>query len=179
MAIYQKAKLELVHEFDTKKCRHFVNGTNYVLHCHHYSTLFTQLAIDADEMWNATRLLKESAQDSFKKFFDEYFSARPKLSLEEKISLGEQYFAFAGLGKMNVTCAGENSGEIVLETSHIDSGWIKKWGKTDKPVNFITCGFILALFSSIFNENPDRYEVRENESIVCGSPISKFVIYKK
>lgn len=178
MPVNQLTKLETIHKFDSQKCRHYVEESNYVLHCHHYSALITQLAMDSDDLWNGTRLLKESSEDSFKGFFDSYFSSMNDASVQEKVSIGEQYYSFCGLGNMKIQCAGENSGEVILETSHIDQGWIKKWGETNKAVNFITCGFISAWFSSVFGQGRE-YDVREEESIVRGSKQSRFVIYKK
>lgn len=176
MPIDQFTELEIARKFDAERCRHYVNEQNYVLHCHHYSALFTQLAMDAQEIWNTTVLLRESARDSFKPVFEDYFKNGG--SLEEKVSIAEQYYAFCGLGKMKIECLGEDSGEVVLETSHIDQGWLKKWGQNDVPVNFITSGFLLAFFESVY-PGSINYEVREEESIVCGSKQSRFVIYKK
>ena len=157
MSIYKNALLEFDHIFNNKSCRHSVNNDIYVLHCHHYTSLFTQLAIDSNEMFGGIKVLTESAEDSFNQFFNKYFIERPNLTLIEKISVAEQYYSFAGLGKMIIKSLGENSGEIVLESSHVDEGWIKKWGQYDKPINFITCGFISALFSSVFNKKTRTY----------------------
>ena len=54
MAEFKKITLELDHKFSPKESRHFINGTQSVFHCHHYTALYTQLAMDAGE----TKLLQ-------------------------------------------------------------------------------------------------------------------------
>ena len=51
--------LELKHTFDEKNYRHFLNGFNIVLHCHHYMSLTTKLAGDFDDI-GGTRILAET-----------------------------------------------------------------------------------------------------------------------
>ena len=96
--------------------------------------------------------------------------------LAERIALAEQAFAAAGLGRMRVTCAGSESGEVTLESSHLDSGWLKKWGQSNSPVNFIASGFISALFAAAFNRPVRSYVDTETQSIACGAPCSRFTV---
>ena len=49
--------------FDDKTYRHFLNGEAMVLHCHHYMSLYTQLAETCKE-YGGPRILKEAAEDS-------------------------------------------------------------------------------------------------------------------
>ena len=46
---------------------------------------------------------------------------------------------------MAVTYLSDNAGEIVLTGSHVDEGWIKKWGTFDKPVNYVSGGFAVGV----------------------------------
>ena len=140
------------HIFDPTTKRHYLNGTLTVLHCHHYLSLYTQLAIDAGE----TELLKESARESFKKMLTKYFDTHlGGAPFEEKVEAGCEYYAMLGLGKMNPVFIGEESGEIELTASHTDAGWMKKWGNYDKPVNYVTAGYIEAMFELLMN-TPER-----------------------
>ena len=49
MATEQLTEWVLDHHFDRESCRHTVNGLSSVLHCHHYASLYCQLADDADD----------------------------------------------------------------------------------------------------------------------------------
>jgi len=176
MAIVIKHKIEYDHTFDQKTNRHYINGILSVLHCHHYTCLYTQLALDAGE----TTLLKECARDSFQDLLTQYFLKHPKHNtLEKKVSIASQYYSLLGLGKMEVKFIGRFSGAVELSFSHTDSGWIKKWGTYDKPINYITGGFIEALFAVCLNMPPNTYEAVEEQSIVMGAATSIFKVTRR
>ena len=164
------------HYFDQHAKRHYMNGIVSVLHCHHYTSLYTQLAIDADE----TKLLKDSSRDVFREVLDNYFAQNPQIdTLQAKLEIGCQYYALVGLGAMKVLFLGNDSGEVEILTSHTDSGWLKKWGQYDKPVNYITGGFIEALFESVLGSNSPTFEAIETQSIVMGAKTSKFKVVRR
>jgi hypothetical protein len=173
MALIKKTELILDQKFNPQTCRHTLNDQVMVLHCHHYATLYSQLADDCS-MLDGKALLAQCAEDTFCETFASYFREHGIESLADRIAIAEQYYSNCGLGKIKVVCAGLDAGEIELTHSHVDAGWIKKWGKRDKPVNFITQGFIAALFAALFNRPPRSYQVVETASIVTGAPVSKF-----
>ena len=173
MAIFTKTELELDHYFDPKSTKHYLNGELAVLHCHHYASLYTQLADDV-EFVDGKALLADVSEDCFYKVLNNYYKSKDITTLADKISIAEQYYASTGLGQMNVLCMGDESAEVELKHSHLDEGWIKKWGKRDKPVNFITQGYIAAVMS-LLTGNPVRtFKVAEVESIVTGVERSLF-----
>ena len=61
----------------------------------------------------------------------------------------------------------------------MDEGWIKKWGKRDKPVNFITQGYLCAAFAAVYNQPQGSYKVSETQSIVSGADKSVFSVGRK
>ena len=73
---------------------------------------------------------------------------------------------FTGVGRYAATA--------VMEYSHIDEGWLKKWGGRDKPVNFFTCGFVAAVAALANNKPPRSFSTKENKSLVCGDEVSEF-----
>ena len=48
MIVESKKELKFDHKFDSENCRHSVVGFQSVMHCHHYITLTTMMAEDAD-----------------------------------------------------------------------------------------------------------------------------------
>ncbi len=174
MAEHKKNNLILEHHFDRKTKRHYLNGHLTVLHCHHYSSLYAQLAIDSDE----TELLQQSSEDTFYELLNDYFDKHEPATLPEKIDIACQYFAAVGLGMMKVNYFGEDSGEVELLSSHVDSGWIKKWNRHDGPVNFMGAGYISAMFSSILSEPTKTFRVSEAQSIVMGADTSLFTVVR-
>ena len=72
MALIQKTELIVNQRFDQKTCRHFLNEKVVVLHCHHFASLYTQLADDCG-MLDGRQLLAEVAEDNFYEIFKSYF----------------------------------------------------------------------------------------------------------
>jgi hypothetical protein len=173
MAVIKRTESVLDHRFDPQRCRHWLNGKLSVMHCHHYATLYTQLADDCG-MLDGKKLLAEVAADVFGDALKAYYDEHGIETVADRIAIAEQYYAVTGLGQMEVRCAGGESGEVVLLHSHVDEGWIKKWGERDKPVNFITCGFIAGVFAAVFGKDPRAYRVAEAAAIVCGADQSRF-----
>jgi hypothetical protein len=131
--------------------------------------------MDADFV-DAKTILAQSAEDSFFDMLTSYYQAHPGLAPQEKLQAGCQYYATIGLGQMKVLNVQKTSGQVVLEHSHVDEGWIKKWGQHGRAVNFITCGYIAALFAAVYDRATRSYIVSEVESIVTGAAQSRFVV---
>jgi len=175
MTQYKRTELVLDKAFDAQSCRHEIAGNPVVLHCHHYTALYTQLALDCS-MLDAKALLAECSEDTWEDFLSAYYRTHGISSIPERIALAEQTYAAAGLGRMRVTCAGPESGEVTLDHSHVDAGWFKKWGQHSTPVNFIGAGFIAGLFAAVFGRPVRTYVATETQGIVCGASCSRFTV---
>ncbi|MCK5795761.1 MAG: 4-vinyl reductase [Deltaproteobacteria bacterium] len=176
MAIVRENDIVYDHSFNEKTKRHKLNGTQTVLHCHHYMALYTQLAIDADE----TELFTTSSRESFRGMLENYFkSYNVEDSIAAKVNTACQYYSLVGLGKMSVKFLGTESGSVEISSSHIDEGWLRKWGKYDRPVNYISAGFIEALFESVLNLPANSFNAVEIESIVMGAEKSLFKVTRR
>ncbi|MCG8699659.1 MAG: hypothetical protein MI922_16510 [Bacteroidales bacterium] len=175
MSEFIKTKLGIVHEFDTKTKRHYLNGIQSVYHCHHYSSLYTQLAIDAGE----TKLLADTSEENFYEVLTTYFIKKHITNLDNRIDIACQYYSAMGLGLIEVQFLGEFSGKVISTKSHLEEGWIKKWKIYDKPVNYVGCGYVSALFAAVQNMLKGSYTTFEVESIVKGDEKTVFKSYKK
>ena len=175
MANPEETQLVLDHKFDPESCRHTMNGAVSVLHCHHYASLYSRLAADCG-MLDGKALLSEVAEDTFYATLVAYYDQHQVSAVVDRIAIAEQYYASTGLGQMKVACAGPESGEVELPHSHIDEGWIKKWGNQDASVNFVTCGYIAGMFAAIFGRASRTFSVKETASIVAGAECSKFTV---
>jgi hypothetical protein len=175
MSVFKSTEIVLDHKFDPFKKQHYLNGELSVLHCHHYTTLYAQLAIDAGE----SELLAETARETFYAVLSSYFRDHAIELVEDRVSLACQYYGAVGLGKMEVVFIGPDSGEVRLLKSHLDAGWIKKWGPYGKPVNHVTQGFIEGMFAAILSVPSGAFTAREVRSIVMGAPESVFTIVRK
>ena len=175
MTNFTNQTLELDHKFNPQSKRHSINGHDVALHCHHFTTLYTQLAIDS----NKASLLEDCAERSFYPMLAEYFRSKGVIGVANRIEIGCQLYAAVGLGSLSIRSLGNDTGEAEILISHVDKGWIKKWGKSDKPVNYIGCGFIAALVSSVLEQPIETFFVTEVSSIAMGESTSHFNIVRK
>ncbi len=162
--------LNIKHTFDETTYRHYINGHGFVLHCHHYMTLTSKLAEDFADL-GAVQVLREATEDAIRPVLDGYFAEHGITSPAERLAIGAEFYAFMGMGLMDVSGTAVG-GEVKLKHSHVDEGWIKKWGKHNKPINHFTCGFVAALFAAAFSRPARSYNVAEVAAIVMGAPES-------
>lgn len=168
--------LERAIQPDSKK--HTVNDDVYVLHCHHYATLYTQLAEDARSIADGPAILHEATADTYRGIFDRYFQNHDVTEVADRVSIVEQLFAAGGLGQIEFSEVREDGGTVEMEHSHLDEGWIKKWGRRSEPVNYITAGIIAGAFGAFYGVPNESFVVEEVESIVSGADHSKFTVRK-
>lgn len=159
--------------FDFDKKRFYLNDEPVVFHCHHYTTLLTQLANDA-EKFGGPQLMFSAAEETFYPILKKYYQENNINVLDERIDIAVQYYSYIGLGQMKVDF---KESKVELLHSHLDEAWLKKWSTTDKPVNYITQGFISAMFSAITDIELGAFRVKEVQSIACGAETSKFTVY--
>lgn len=166
--------LRLDFTMDPETHRHYLNGHPVVMHSHHYLALITKLVEDLKDM-GGPGILRDVVEETMRAVFDDYIQKNTLSSAQDRCNVGREYYSVFGLGKMVVT-GDENGGEVRLLRSHLDEGWLKKWGSNAEPVNHFTCGFIAAMFGAAFNKPLKTYTVTEVASIAGGNPESRFVV---
>lgn len=160
-----------------RTCRHRINGFDSVLHCHHYATLYCQLADDAAQ-FNGRELLRRSAELAFRDVLTAYFSEHAVSDLGDRVALAEEYWKTCGWGTVQFDHVGELSAAAHMDHSHVDAGWLKKWGPRNKPVNFIGQGYLAAAMAAIYELPVGSYRVMETQSIVSGAEASRFSLVR-
>jgi len=170
-----KPDIKVNIRIEPKTCRHYYNDQLVVVHCHHYATLYTQLAMDAEQ----ADLLQDVSEEMFFKVLSDYFKENETPNFFDRLTIGCQLFGLMGLGSVTFRYAGENSADLILTRSHVDKGWIRKWGKSDQPVNFIGAGAIAGMLACIFNKPAGTYLVRETKSLAMGEDYSEMKAVKR
>ncbi len=171
----QGSKVQFTPEqtFDAKSMRHYLNGEVSVLHCHHYASLFTQLACDADQ-FNGPTLLCEATAEAFGPALRQYYEKNNVTEIPDRIAVAEQYFSFAGMGEVEFDCW-DSGATVTMKHSHVDEGWVKKFGQRAERVNYMGEGYIKAAMWAIWNKGSyNDYQVEETQSIVSGAASSRF-----
>jgi len=169
--------LQIEHTFDDKSYRHYTNGFLTVMHCHHYLTLATKLAEQFGDI-GGPRILAESAEDAMRPLLDDYIKKHAITAPAERLNVGAGFYGVVGMGKMEVQ-GDPSGGAVTLKKSHLDQGWIMKWGSRDTPMNYWTRGYISAMFGAAFDKPPRSYEVVEEAALVTGAAESKYRIKAK
>jgi hypothetical protein len=173
MGMDRKGEFEKVERFDPDTCRQYLNDCCTVLHSHHYSALISQLADDADD-FDGIYHLRRAAEDTFHEVLAQYFDQHEVAALEDRVALAEQYWETVGMGQIRFKCVEKYAISAEMEFSHMDQGWLEKWGKRDKPVNFITQGFVAAAAALFAGRPPGSFTVSETKSLVTGAEVSIF-----
>lgn len=173
MAIEKQIEFEIDHQFDPIKSRHYINNECSVLHCHHYTTLYTQLAMDATD-FDGVKHLVNTSEDTFFDVLDTYYKENGIDSVAEKIEIARQYWKTVGMGMIRFTGVGKYELVAEMDYSHLDEGWLKKWGGAEKPINFFTVGFVAAVAALVNGKPPRSFSTRETKSLACGDEISEF-----
>ncbi len=166
--------LKLDFNLDSETYRNFLNGHPVVMHSHHYLALITKLAEEMNDL-EGLQILKDVVEESMRAVFDDYIEKNGLTSPLDRCNVGREYYSAFGLGKMVVT-GSESGGEVRLVRSHLDEGWVMKWGAADKPINHFTCGYIAAVFGSAFGKPTKSYTVTEVASMAAGETEGKFVV---
>jgi hypothetical protein len=177
MAVEKQTQWVFDHHFERHRARHVVNGATAVLHCHNYAILYCQIADDA-EIVNGRELLARAAEYAFLSLLRDYFATHAVTAVDERVALAEEYWSVCGMGTLKFDCLGQMSATAVMAHSHVDEGWVAKWGRRDRPVNFIGQGYLAAALAAIYDRPAGSFAVRETESIVAGAPESRFAIVR-
>lgn len=154
--------------------RHSLNGHPVVMHSHHYLTLVTKLAEDLDDV-GGPQILADAVEDAMRVMFDDYFQKNGISDIQEKQEICTGYFSAFGLGKITISGSAQ-SGEACLLRSHIDEGWLMKWGEYHKPINHFTRGYVAAVFGALFERPARSYKVTELQGMVTGEQQSVFTV---
>lgn len=171
-------KCKFEQKFNSETMLQNINDMPSVIHCHHYTALFTKGAIDMDHI-QGSQILADSMEESFYIVFKRYMIKEGIVSQQDKVDIIKQYFSLSGLGKIELKL-NSSGGEAILEYSHLDEGWLKKFKEDSEfPINFITCGFIAAAFSIINNKKLRTYGVIEVVSMAMGATKSRFEIKER
>lgn len=177
MARMKKTEWVIEHSYDPRSSRHYNDGAVSVLHCHHYITLYCQLADDAEQL-NGKELLFKAAEMAFLPVLARYFERHAISELSDRVALAEEYWKLCGMGTLRFDYVGDMTASAHMDHSHVDEGWIKKWGKRDKPVNFVGQGYLAAALAAIHGRPVGSYKVNEIASIVSGEARSEFSIVR-
>jgi len=166
--------LRVDYSHDNETHRNFLNGQPVVMHSHHYLALIAKLVEEQSDI-GAAKILRDSVEDSMRAVFEDYIEKNGLASAQDRCNVGREYYSAFGLGKMVIT-GDEHGGEVRLIRSHVDEGWVQKWGVHGSPINHFTCGYVAAMFAAAFKKPSKSYVVTEVASIATGDSEGRFIV---
>jgi hypothetical protein len=122
--------------------------------------------------------LRDSMEEATYLILKKHYITENVASQAEKVAAAESYFGLMGLGQLQLSLQSEG-GSARMRHSHLDEGWIKKWGHSSTPVNFIGQGYLAGAFCVIMGHPIGFCDVEETASIVKGAPESTFSLKRK
>ena len=152
-----------------------------VFHCNHFNVFFQRTVEEAIAFLDidASLLQKKAAFMSAYSIFQGLSEKNPQItSIEDKLLIASQLYSFLGYGLLPLKDLSKEEGEICTPITHYSLAWREKYGKRKKPVDDLTCGYISAVLSWVFEEEPGIYEVEQKKCLTLGDEENVF-LYKK
>lgn len=169
----KQIQFDMEERFDEAEGRRYMGDCWTSIHSHHYMVLYTQLADDAVD-FNGTYHLTKAAEETFFDVLSRRFKNQGVETLAEKVALAEHYWSSVGMGQLKFEGVGKYAVTAEMTESHLDRGWIEKFGKSRKPINFIAQGFMAAASALFLGRPASSFRVQETQSIASGQPRSFF-----
>lgn len=167
--------LDLKHSFDNITNQHFHGNFSVVLHCHHYMSVFIDLANEFEGKGGPETMI-DAAAETFGSFLRLYFLNAGIRDPKERVNVAEQYWKSIGMGVIKIDTNGKDSAKASMDYSHVDEGWLKKGKRTSKPINYITQGFLKGVMQAVHGGTIDNYRVTETNSLALGARKSEFEV---
>lgn len=136
------------YKFDEEHNYLEIGGEAMIFHCHHYLTNLQRTILDADYI-DSSRFLIGSAADAV---YHQLSNLCEGLSIEESKIMAQDIYKTFGYGLINLDCMDENGCTLKTRKSFYSKTWYAKFGKSKKPVDYYTTGFLAGAYAVIYNK---------------------------
>jgi hypothetical protein len=149
-----------------------VGGEAMIFHCHHYMTNLQRTILDADYIESALFLIG-SAADAL---YSQLSNLCQGLSVDESKKMAQEIYKTFGYGLIDLSAMNENGLELKTTKSFFSKTWALKYGKSEKPVDYYTAGFLAAAYAVIFHKNLQNVHTEQITCMACGDAYNSFVV---
>ncbi len=162
--------------FDANSNIILLDGAMVYLHCHHYNCGLIKVLEDIEGI-RARDIIVQSAAEEFYTNFSEYIK---KYLMEktdfEKLNAAEDLYRFMGFGRIDLSGVNDKGGMVYANSSYYVIGWLAKYGRRDKPLCYLTCGFLSGVLSAVYLKPLDYYKVIEKHCMITGHSHCEFIV---
>lgn len=170
---------QLRGNFHKNRNAYVVNNEPGIFHCHHYNCYLQACILDTSGYLPGikTEVLVNSAQEIAYPLFVGHFKENNISSIDARKSIVEDYFRFAGFGKISLAEINKHGGKSNTEYDHYGIGWKSKFeAKPEEPVSFFTRGFLAGSVEAIYDLPTGSLDCLQNKCIAMGDNHSEFEI---
>ena len=149
-----------------------IGGEAMIFHCHHYMINLQRTILDADYI-ESTLFLIGSAADAL---YSQLTNLCQGLSVEASKEMAQDIYKTFGYGLIDLSGMDEKGGEFTTTHSFFSKTWALKYGKSEKPVDYYTAGFLAAVYAVIFHKNLQDVNARQTKCMACGDAHNSFEV---
>ncbi|HFU76442.1 MAG TPA: hypothetical protein ENK66_09375 [Arcobacter sp.] len=160
------------YKFDEEHNCLFVAGEAMVFHCHHYLTNLQRTILDADYI-DSSKFLIGSAADAV---YNQMKNLCDGLCEDESKQMAEEVYKCFGYGLIDLSSMDENGCDIKTTKSFFSKTWHQKFGKSKKPVDYYTSGFLAAVYAVIYNKELKDIYANQTTCISCEDEYNRFEV---
>jgi hypothetical protein len=160
------------YPYDEKHNCHVVAGEAMIFHCHHYLNYLQRSILDADYIESRPFLIG-SAADAV---FYQLKNLCQGLSVEESKTMAADVYKTFGYGLIDLSDMNENGVTVRTFKSYHSKTWLMKFGRSNKPVDYYTSGFIAAAFAVIYQRPLSEIQVEQTTCIACGAEFNTHIV---
>ncbi len=160
------------YKFDEEHNYLEIGGEAMIFHCHHYVMNLQRTIIDADYI-DSGKFLIGSAADAV---YNQLSNLCVGLSISDSKKIAEDIYKTFGYGLINLEAMNESGCNLETKKSFFSKTWEIKFGKSKKPVDYYTSGFLAATYAVLYKKNLKDIKAVQTTCIACGDDCNTFVV---
>ena len=160
------------YSYDEKHNYMEIGGEAMIFHCHHYITNLQRTILDADYI-DSKLFLIGSAADAV---WYQLTNLCDGLSIDESKKMAEDIYRCFGYGVIDLGSMDEDGIALDTTSSFFSKTWKIKFGKSSKPMDFYTSGFLAATYSVIYNKDLKDIYADQIKCMAMGDEVNSFVV---
>ena len=153
------------YKFDEEHNYLEIAGEAMIFHCHHYLTNLQRTILDADYI-DSRPFMVGSAADAV---YNQLSNLCIGSDIADAKKMAEDIYKCFGYGLIKLNKMDENGIELTTTKSFFSKAWDMKFGKSDKPVDYYTTGFLAAAYAVVYNKPLSEVHAEQIDCIACGA----------
>jgi len=160
------------YKYDTEHNYLEIGGEAMIFHCHHYITNLQRTILDAEYI-DSKLFLIGSAADAI---YHQLTNLCEGLNIDESKKMAEDIYKVFGYGIIDLSSMNEDGISLSTSNSFFSKTWEEKFGKSDKPVDYYTSGFLAATYAVIYKKELKGIYANQLTCMACGDTENSFIV---